>query len=267
MNFVRAAKALLDRRAPAAYAVLMGLRDRLAFVRGEPELRLLPTLVDPLRRAVDVGASNGLYSFWLLRHARTVLAFEPNPGRLPLLRSRFAREAKAGRYLLRAVAASDREGTATLSAPVGAQGLASLEVRSNGAPTHEVALRRMDDFDDTSVGFIKIDVEGHEAEALRGGLKLIARDRPCILVEAEERHRPGSLAAIRDMLEPLNYRGFFLGPAGLSPITLFDAGRHQSAAALSADGTHRRAGQAYVNNFIFVPDDEVATRLSRAAGR
>src|SRR5437016_14396232 len=46
---------------------------------GEPEIRLLKYLVDPQRTAVDIGAAEGVYAFYLQRIAQRCVAFEPNP--------------------------------------------------------------------------------------------------------------------------------------------------------------------------------------------
>lgn len=264
MTHARALKAFVDRRFPGLYAALMGVRDRVS--RAEPELQLTKALADPAKRAIDVGASNGLYTFWLLRRAATVLAFEPNPLRIPTLRSRFGGAMRSGRLRLETCALSDHAGAATLVVPTDAQGLASLELDAASGKAVSVTLRRLDEFDDQPVGFIKVDVEGHEVEVLRGGAGLIARDRPCILVESEERHRAGSLADIRALLEPMGYSGHFLLGDRLTPIERFDAATHQSLSALNAAGTHRLDGGVYVNNFMFVPGAEALARLRAAAG-
>jgi len=41
----------------------------------------------------------------------------------------------------------------------------------------------LDDLKLENVGFVKIDVEGHEAEVLRGAANIITRDRPNFLIE------------------------------------------------------------------------------------
>ena len=46
---------------------------------GENELRILPSLVDPSRNAIYVGANRGLYSQALAKVARRAYAYEPNP--------------------------------------------------------------------------------------------------------------------------------------------------------------------------------------------
>jgi hypothetical protein len=46
---------------------------------GEAELRLLIYLVNPQRTAIDIGAAEGVYAFYLQKLARRCIAFEPNP--------------------------------------------------------------------------------------------------------------------------------------------------------------------------------------------
>ena len=41
---------------------------------------------------------------------------------------------------------------------------------------------------DSPISFIKCDVEGHEFAVLRGAERLLARSKPALLVEIEERH-------------------------------------------------------------------------------
>jgi hypothetical protein len=104
-----------------------------------------------------------------------------------------------------------------------------------------------------SVGFIKVDVEGHELAVLLGARKILERDRPAILVEAEERHRPGAVQSIRDLLTPLGYHGFMLDAGRLSPISNFDATRDQFIPADRVDNLNGGNYEGrYINNFVFV---------------
>src|SRR5205085_7556894 len=54
--------------------------------RGEAELKLLPSLIDRHRNAIDVGANKGTYTYFMARLARHVYAFEPNPKMHAVLR-------------------------------------------------------------------------------------------------------------------------------------------------------------------------------------
>src|SRR5262245_56617402 len=46
---------------------------------GEREIQLLKCLVDPRKTAIDIGAAEGVYAFYLQRLASRCIAFEPNP--------------------------------------------------------------------------------------------------------------------------------------------------------------------------------------------
>ena len=52
----------------------------------------------------------------------------------------------------------------------------------------EVEVIALDDLDLDDVGFVKIDVEGHELEALAGAERLLGAQRPTVVLEAEQRH-------------------------------------------------------------------------------
>lgn len=70
------------RRAAAAVlppAQLLALTAAKHGITGEPELRWLDRWCDRERLAVDVGANVGIWSWHLRRHARGVVAYEPNP--------------------------------------------------------------------------------------------------------------------------------------------------------------------------------------------
>ena len=74
------------------------------------------------------------------------------------------------------------------------------------------------------VGFIKMDIEGAEFDALRGAEAVIVRDRPLLAISAY--HRPGDMLAIMDYLHDLvpEYR-FWLRhySVGLADTVLYAA--------------------------------------------
>ncbi|CAO3457463.1 hypothetical protein [Azospirillum argentinense] len=266
-----ALKAAIERRHPRTFRRLTWLRDRLAPYYAEPELRLLPALCVPGEAAYDIGANSGIYTFWLCRVAASVTAFEPNPKLAALLEAKFAPLIASGRLRVEGCALSDDDGSIVLHVPR-SSALASVEAGAVGAHGEEVEAvtvqrRTLDRYDDRPVGFLKIDVEGHETAVVGGGLALIGRDRPNLLIEAEERHNPGALAALQARLAPLGYRGYFVLAGRLCTLDGFDPDRHQSRSALNAAGTHRVKGRIYINNFIFVARDGVADRLRAALGQ
>lgn len=72
-----------------------------------------------------------------------------------------------------------------------------------GAVIEKIQVMALDDcVDDCKVGFIKMDIEGAEMEALRGAERTILRDKP--LIAASVYHKPGDVLAIMDYLNCLN---------------------------------------------------------------
>jgi FkbM family methyltransferase len=234
------------------YALVPGplyIRYRAAkeWWRGEREVRLLPHLVDPNRVSIDVGANKGVYTYFLARRSRRVFAFEPNPKIFAVLRRNLRTTAAA---VLSPLALSDRAGTAVLRVPKQGRGysnqgssLSAVKVRGD---YREVAVQtaRLDDLAIADVGFMKIDVEGFESEVLRGARATIARDRPVLLIEMEERHRNQPIEAAIAEVEALGYRGLVLHRGRLLDLTRFDPERMHRSPATRED---------YINNFIFLP--------------
>lgn len=262
-------RAMLEERFPALFALLLDVKARLLPDRGEPELRLVPLLCRRDELAIDVGANHGTYSGVIVRHAARLIAAEPNPHLADVLRRRLADAIGAGRAAVLEAALSDGEGEIRLFVPTGQSGLASVEhgpaAGEDGAYV-TVARRRIDDLDLPRTGFVKIDVEGHESSVVAGARGLLERDHPNLLIEVEDRHHPGSLAAIRAMLAPLGYHGFFLMEGAVRPIEEFDPGTHQDRTALNEAGTHRLPGRTYINNFVFSARDDTIRSLRAVAG-
>ena len=214
--------------------------------KGEPELRLAPFLAPVDKLALDIGANRGIWTHVLVRHGVRTLALEPNPKMFEILNGAIPDGAEA-----RMIAASDRSGTAELEIP--GQGArysnqhASLNpARNSGRNVGkvEVETARLDDMDLPPVGFIKIDVEGHEKAVLDGARELIQRDRPRMIIELEERH---THIPIRDAVagvEAMGYDAFVLKSGALCRIEEFDPARDHNGVEDTP---------AYINNFIFLP--------------
>lgn len=213
--------------------------------RGEPELRLLPTLLDPSRNSVDAGANKGVYTYWMQRYSRHVYAYEPNPKIFRILSA-----GAGGNVTVSPVALSDTTGRSVLRVPRTPSGYsnqgASLNYEKVGPAYGEVAVetRRLDDEGLADVGFIKIDVEGHELAVLDGGRALIRRDRPTLLVEIEEAHTKQPIERSLARVVELGYEGFALIRGDLTSLDRFDPEAHHRAARDAAD---------YIFNFVFLP--------------
>jgi FkbM family methyltransferase len=203
------------RQVLAAYHVLWN---------GEAEYRILKYLCRPDLISLDVGANDGLYTYWCLRYSSSVIAFEPSASCCSRLRRAFP-----DRVEIRQCAVSSQNGRATLRIPLldGKRefGLSTLE-DANALGGHAfveitVDTVALDDVVQQEVGFIKIDVEGHELAVLEGARRIIERYHPRLLIECEERHRSGAAASVGGFLHGYGYRGFQLDKRPLSrrPVT------------------------------------------------
>ena len=147
----------------------------------------LHRLIEPADLVVDVGANVG----YLTSLAATrvgpqgaVIAYEPHPRVFDRLRANAARWAmrpSIGQVELRSAAVSDRAGTARLACgPHFEQNMGLAALHADGEPTRDVELvavpvERLDDaVGDRAIGVLKIDVEGHEPDVLRGAKRLLA---------------------------------------------------------------------------------------------
>lgn len=219
----------------------------------EMELQYLKRLFPKEAVTVDIGANLGLYTRELSRCSRRVHAFEPSRAMAALLR-----KTSAPNVLVHEVALSDHHGVSALNMPVNGEdpvySLASLEPPSSDdhrASTQElVEVARLDRVIREDVAFVKVDVEGHELEVLKGASGVIERSKPIFLVEAEERHRAAATASIFAFFEGKGYRGFFLRDGEVLSVSEFDAEQMQDVESLLPNGG-RRDGCTYINNFFF----------------
>ena len=91
-------------------------------------------------------------------------------------------------------------------------GAASIHPKNNFNKFKEVSVKKkkLDEFKiNNKIGFIKIDVEGHEIEVIDGAKKTILENMPVLLVEIEERHTQSSVKKSIDYIEKFGYDCFF----------------------------------------------------------
>lgn len=253
---------------------VLNWREEIYYRRyGEIELHLVEFLCDRRRDAIDVGAHEGCYVYWLRRYARHVIAFEPLPVLAEALVNKFGAS-----ITVRNLALSREAGKAVLRIPlidgILVQGCASLSPSVNAdVPTHrdiEVRTASLDEIYRGDVGFMKIDVEGFEDSVLDGAVKTVDRCRPNLLIEIDERMAPGGIARVSKWLGRFDYQGFYVRPNRLVPIETFDTEamqRPQDVASLTAELSDRERFPVYINNFLFLAADGLSKRLARIDAR
>jgi FkbM family methyltransferase len=246
---------------------------RLAQIKSqlqEPELALLPALADQLRPAVDAGADGRTFIAHLLGRATDVLAFEPRPRQAGDLQEMV----KALELPVRVeqVALSNESGTATLRMLVNDLGRSTIDVGNtlddpDGSPRVEqtVPMKRLDDYSLDRLGFLKIDVEGHELAVLAGAEQTIERTGCNVLVETEDRHHAGAPAAVFEWLRVRGYLGYYLMGERIWPVHTFDRVIHQNESNIGGWRSGWARKGTYVNNFMFIPADRAAAFLDSCA--
>ena len=223
--------------APFAYRRmprLVFLMRRLSRANYEREMELLDLLCDRNRPGIDVGAKVGMYTYRIRAHSSEVIAFEPIPMFNRILRTVF--EGKRGR--VEPYAVSDQRGTAKLRLPYGHDGTPKFG-RSTIDPSNrfdpeviarneeiEVETRRIDDYNFRDVGFIKIDVEGHELAVLAGAKATLARHTPNLVIECNDEHQPDAVKRLGEWLDAHGYSAVFLDDRELRPINEYERDIH-----------------------------------------
>lgn len=132
---------------------------------------------------VDIGAHCGLWSMHLAKKFERLYAFEP----VPLHRKCFDMNT-VGRtnIMMIPVALGESDGMVRMRVTPTSSGDTTVGPAVDEGDEGAVRVMRLDDTlagQEPLVGFIKLDCEGFELFALRGGEELIRRSHPCIIVE------------------------------------------------------------------------------------
>lgn len=201
---------------------------------------------------VDGGANIGLLSLYAARlvgPTGRIHAFEPNPEAFARLEEH-VRVNGTENVVLHPEGLSDSASTLTLRIPEGDDASATLvEERGFGSPTRAVSVRVVRG-DDALSGrlspdrrtLVKLDLEGHEAAAIRGMLGLVDQLRPVITTEhLTGVATPEDTDFLFSALGSRGYRAFALGlgrrglSRALELTPMADAGALAGSGAIKLD--------------------------------
>jgi FkbM family methyltransferase len=159
------------------------------------------------RRAVDIGANVGLWSWLMARDFEWLTAFEPVAQYAACWRKNLV---PAQNTSLHQMALGDKVGRVSmLCATPGSCGDSTVDVGQGGEKLGEVEMRTLDSFGFVDVDFIKCDNEGFEYFVMQGATETIKRCKPVIIVEQKKGHGQTfgiSDTAAVDYLETLGMR-------------------------------------------------------------
>lgn len=177
------------------------------------------------RCCLDIGANIGNHSVAFSRHFDEVIAFEPNPRVFDVL----CLNARWNpRITPVKMAASSRSEVIEALVPRGNLGAAKIvdSTASNGGDLVRFECARVDQYlapeRFPDVGFIKIDVEGHEYEALVGCEAILRHAHPVVAFELLEEDHDRNAARIEQFLRSVGYGRYLeITASGARPIGKF----------------------------------------------
>ena len=198
----------------------------------EKELTIIDRFSDKSKNALDIGVYRGVYSLKLSQNFKQIHAFEPNPLLFPYLNNNLTKIIK--NINLYNLALSDKSGITDLKLPTRSEsifkdnieelyqlGAASIHPKNEFKDFKSVQVK-MEKLDNISfkntIGFIKIDVEGHELEVINGGRETITKNKPILLIEIEKRHSKRSVDETIKHINNFGYNCFFAKNDKLIPV-------------------------------------------------
>lgn len=203
--------------------------DRLAFfLQSQPPV-LSPIFDESLRPGdlvIDVGANIGIYSLWAAQRVGAtgaVHAFEPIATTRQTLMKNVVQNGMAASIEVRSEAVGSGIGELTLFTAPGASGRASTYRRQGNVSAAVVPLTYLDGYcaeRRISPRLVKIDVEGFEAEVLRGMSVLLTASAPPVVVlecvEEQLRLAGSSLGELTKLMSETPLTPWIIQPNGLT---------------------------------------------------
>ena len=239
--------------------VLKGLQNKHNVeLLPEKELLVLSFFAQKNWTVIDVGANNGLYSYFFkdIVKCSTVAAFEPLPNLYTKLKKWFTD------VEIFPIALSNSTGKATIHIPIINHNRYETRAKLDDLKEENETDRRelqinIDTLDNiyhqqkwNDVNFIKIDVEGHELGVIEGAQEVIKKFNPFLLVEIEGRHHNNSVNEVVNRICQFGYEAYFFNYTNkqISPFALFDEATMQLS--------KNQNTFAYTNNFLFFPTEK-----------
>ncbi|VAX07286.1 hypothetical protein MNBD_ALPHA03-1733 [hydrothermal vent metagenome] len=231
---------------------------KITLVNKEAEMQLLPILCHEQMTSLDVGAKFGMYTYRLNQYSKKVVAFEP----IEALNIALSNIFKRCSVDIMPLALSETSGEISMRTPLyksgnPCYGRSTIEKNNplefeeiKGWEEFTIKTARLDDLLIENVGFIKIDVEGHEQAVLDGALLTIQKYKPAFLIEANNSHSENAIEKLFHWAKDNSYLVFFMNDNLILPASKFDVSYHHH--------------QLNMENFILIHDSDTE-RLQKLA--
>ena len=167
------------------------------------------------KTALDIGANIGNHSIFLGNYFKNVYAFEPNPVTYEVLKINCAFAAEYKNIMPVNNGLSDREGILPFyinRSNIGGSHIIDVkhEAIKDAIQINVKTLDQLNDLKDARVALIKIDVEGHELNVLKGAKDIISKNMPAILFEQSAPEIINGSSSVIKYLEDLGYEFFII---------------------------------------------------------
>ncbi|MFH7027167.1 MAG: FkbM family methyltransferase [Heteroscytonema crispum UTEX LB 1556] len=159
----------------------MGVRMALGWY--EPaSVEFIKGMIKPGMVCIDAGANTGFYTCLMAARGAFVYAFEPMPKNYDLLIKNIAENSYQQNVQTYQMACSDVK--KSISGSMVSNMYIATDVDTGDKITMEAVA--VDDIVKSPVNLIKIDIEGHEPQAIQGMRQIISDDKPIIISEINE---------------------------------------------------------------------------------
>lgn len=220
----------------------------------EPELLYLHQVLKSDAVFIDIGTNKGIYLYQaekVITNGR-IFGFEPNESLVRYIQPLFPK------VDLFTYAVSSQTGTSVLNIPKKGNGLqdtrASLEAMGDEVEKIEIQTITLDDWakreNISRMDVVKIDVEGHEFDAVKGCENILKTIRPVFIIEIELRHAKYPIHEIFDFIKGFGYEVFYFDRKTLS-LQLFEVSQMEEF----QKDEYLNDFNTYINNFIFKPKE------------
>ena len=188
----------------------------------EKELKIIDKFADKTQDALDIGVYRGVYSYKLSQNFKCIHSFEPNPLLFPYLEKNLKKIISNKK--LNNFALSNDSGITELKLPLRSKSIFQDNIEElfqlGAATMHpknkienykkvDIKKKKLDEIKiENKIGFIKIDVEGHEKNVIQGGLETLKKNKPILLVEIEERHTKTPVIEIIKFINKIGYKTY-----------------------------------------------------------
>lgn len=163
---------------------------------------------------LDIGANIGNHTIYFSRRFKRVIAVEPGSTAMHLLQANLLLN-RTNNVEAFKLALSDRQAAVAIK-PKEDNNLGSTAICNAKAAADDemVELQQgdvmlMENKCDDDIGLVKIDVEGHEMEVLRGLEQTLREYKPIVLFETSGKHGPGGSDAILSLLRGFGFQHFY----------------------------------------------------------